>query len=69
MLLGINDNRYEQDNNNHRAGDYCNYNYTLMQTNDFTSRPDSINFVIPNTFISFWIIALIYREMVTYITF
>ena len=67
MLLSINKNRNEKDNNNHGTSDYHDHNYASMKANkNHTSGPNSIDFIIPNAFISFRIIALVHREMITY---
>ena len=67
MLLSINKNRNEKDKNNHGTSDYHDHNYTITKANDdLTSGPNSIDLVIPNAFISLWIIAFIYREVITY---
>lgn len=67
MFLSINKNRNEKDKNNHGASDYHDHNYTITKANDDpTSRPNSIDFIIPNAFISLWIIAFINREVVAY---
>ena len=68
MLLSINENRNEKHNYNHRAGDYGNYDYTSREKSKSTSRPNSIDFVIPNALISLWIIPFVNGEVITYVT-